>query len=149
MKKINAKALVLFVMMVCLTACSSNDDAAATVSQNYKDLILGKWFIKGTTTSGGAFENTFHNCAASKDYFEFLENGDLQYVGYTAECEVGYTSMLMWYIEGETLNIKSFDPILSDMAYTIVTLDKDQMVLKFTGNASEETQTEVSYFTRN
>ncbi|TRW25284.1 hypothetical protein FMM05_08235 [Flavobacterium zepuense] len=128
MKKINAKALVLLVMMLCLTACSSDDDAVAPILQDYKQLILGKWFIKGGTINGGAFQNYVHDCPSNRDYQEFFADGDIKFVGYNTDCEANDTQTDMWFVEGETLNITSFDPIVADMAYTIVTLNENELV---------------------
>ena len=149
MKKINVKALVLFVMMVCFTACSSDDDAAPVAeTPDFSTLILGKWFIKGGTINGGAFQNYVHDCQSNRDYQEFLADGDIKFVGYNTNCEANDTQTDMWFIEGETLNITSFDPIVADMAYTIVTLNEDELVLKLTANTPDGVQTQVSHFTR-
>ena len=135
--------LVLF-----LVACSSDDNGSQAINQNN---LIGKWYLKGGTVNGGAFENYNHDCTASKDYQEFLENGNLEFVGYDVECEVDDTDSSLWRLEGNVLTISSpeFDPMNYSYDYIIESITSEELRLKETVEIPGGTETRIIYLTRN
>ncbi|WP_026704120.1 lipocalin family protein [Flavobacterium soli] len=142
------KYIFAIIGLVILGACSSDDNGSQAINLNN---LIGKWYLKGGTTNGGAFENYNHECVTSKDYQEFFANGDLDFVGHDVECEVNDTDSSQWSISGNILTVSNqeFDPMIYSYEYTIESITSEELRLKETVEIPGGTETRIIYMTRN
>ena len=142
------KYILGIITLLILGACSSDDNGSQVINWNN---LLGKWYLKGGTINGGAFENYNHDCATSKDYQEFLANGNVDFVGYDVECEVNDKSSSQWSLEGNVLTISSpeFDPMVYSYEYIVESLTSNELRLKETVELPNGSETRIIYLTRN
>lgn len=143
MKKYFFGLIALFI----LGACNSDDNGSQAITKNN---LYGKWYLKGGTTNGGAFENYEHECTTSKDYQEFFADGTLDFVGYGSNCEVNDTDSSNWALNGNILTISNtnFDPRVYSYNYIVENITAEELRLKITENTPEGIETNVIYLTR-
>lgn len=136
------------VALVILGACNSDDNNPQTINPNN---LIGKWFLKGGTTNGGAFENYNHKCATSRDYQEFFANGNLDFVGYGSNCETNDTASSVWKLNGNILTVSNseFDPMIYSYTYIIENITSEELRLKITEEIPDGIETNIIYLTRN
>lgn len=141
------KYFLAFIAVAILGACSSDDNGSNAINQNN---LLGKWYLKGGTTNGGAFESYNHECATSKDFQEFHSDGVLDFIGYDVECEVSDTDMSAWELNGNILTISNtqFDPLVYSYEYIVKSISSEELILEQTVNTPEGEMTYVVYATR-
>lgn len=142
------KYILAIIGILILGACSSDDNGSQVINPNN---LLGKWYLKGGTVNGGAFENYNHQCATSKDYQEFFANGVLDFVGYDVECEVIDTDSSQWELNGNVLTVSSteFDPMIYSYEYIVESITSEELRLRETVETPEGAETHVIYATRN
>lgn len=142
------KYIFAIIGLVILGACSSDDNGSQSINANN---LLGKWYLKGGTTNGGAFENYNHECTTSKDYQEFFANGNLDFIGYGSNCEVNDTDSSQWELNGNILTVSSpeFDPMIYSHEYIVESITSEELRLKITEETPDGTETRVIYLTRN
>ncbi|PZR19022.1 MAG: hypothetical protein DI539_15395 [Flavobacterium psychrophilum] len=139
------KIIALSFAFVVLAACSSDDSPSST--QNYSQLILGKWYFVESTYDGIAVPYE-HDCPANRDYEEFTSDGVGKYVGHNTECEVDEEESGLYEIEGNILKIIDTSEFPLNAEYTITTLDEEELVLKLTINEPEGQMVEVSKYSK-
>lgn len=142
------KYILGMAVLLILAACGSDDNGSTVINQGS---LIGKWYLKGGTVNGGAFENYNHQCATSKDSQEFFANGNLAFVGYDAECEVSDTDASRWSVDGNVLTISNeeLDPWVYSYEYIIESLTSEELRLKETVETPDGTETRIIYLTRN
>lgn len=142
------KYILIVTALLILVACGSDDNGSTVINQAN---LIGKWYLKGGTVNGGAFENYSHKCTSSKDFQEFFANGNLSFVGYDVECEVSDTESSQWNLNGNILTVSSeeFDPIIHPYEYIIESLTSEELRLKETVEIPSGTETRIIYLTRN
>ena len=144
MKKYFFGVIALFI----LGACNSDDNGSQAITKNN---LIGKWYLKGGTTNGGAFENYEHECGTLKDYQEFFADGTLDFVGYGSNCEVNDTDSSNWDLNGNVLTISNLDqdPMTFSYDFIVESITAEELRLKITENTPEGIETNVIYMTRN
>lgn len=142
------KYILGLVLVMFLSTCSSDDNGSRAINANN---LIGKWYLKGGTVNGGAFENYNHDCATSKDYQEFFANGNLDFVAYDIECEVNDTNSSEWSLNGNVLTVSSpeFDPMVYSYEYIVESISSEELRLRETVETPDGTETHVLYATRN
>ncbi|WP_026703703.1 lipocalin family protein [Flavobacterium soli] len=84
------KFLPLFFLVTMMFSCSS-DDGGENNSTTQEQLI-GKWMqLSEKETANGTVvydENWEHLCNSKKDYVEFYENGEFDWIQYESSCEI-------------------------------------------------------------
>lgn len=107
--------------------------------------------MKGGTRNGGDFENYIHDCTTSKDYQEFLVNGQLEYTEYGSNCVIDDTQTSEWELNGNILTVSSpeFDPMAYSFDYSIESITSEELRLKLIVEQPEGTETQIIYLTRN
>ena len=133
MKKI---FLLLFLSVVAFS-CSS-DDSSTGFSES---TLIGKWYLSGGTTNGGAFESYNHKCAAKRDFQEFVSNHELTFNAYNEACQISDTEVSNWKLEGNILTVSStnFDPMIYSYIYEVITLNSTELVIEISAKTPEGT----------
>ena len=142
---------ILFLLFV---GCTDKDDNLVQSSnlEINNSTISGKWYIKGSTINGGAFQNYAHDCSTKRDYQDFHQNGELDFVGYNSSCAISGVETSLWSLSsGNVLNVNSLPGAAIPYAYVYViqSLTSEELVLKQTYNDPSGQVIEVSYYTRN
>lgn len=141
---------ILFFLFVSCT--DEDDDLVITNPFEINSAnISGKWYLKGGTTNGGAFQNHVHDCSTNRDYQYFDLNGELDFVGYDSSCTISDSGTSLWSLSGNTLTVSSLPGIGIPYSYVYVvqTLTSEELVLKQTYNDPSGQVIEISHFTRN
>ena len=134
-------------------SCTDEDDDVVITNQMEinNSTISGKWYMKGGTINGGAFENYVHDCSTNKDYQEFKQNGELDFVGHNSSCTISEVHTSLWSLSGNTLTVSSLPgaTIPHSYVYQILSVTSEELVLKQTYNDPSGQIVEVSRYTRN
>lgn len=151
------KIFLSIVFITLLNSCSDDNDANnsdpnAQLEINSQNLS-GKWYMKGGTKNGGAFENYAHECSTSKDYQEFLANNNLDFIGFGSECTINDTNTSMWSLSDNELTVSNIPSeeggFIYNLHYTIISLTRSELQLKLIVKEFEGESVYISYFTRN
>jgi len=144
------KKLLYLFLYVVLLSCSSDSDSNGDLAINSRNLH-GKWYIKGGTTDGGAFEDYFHRCPSNRDYQEFLNNGKINFVGYNFECNQSNSNTSLWSLNGNVLIVKNLptDAMIYQYTYIIESLTSNELVTRQTVNEPDGTFVYRVTLTRN
>ena len=128
------KKMFFIFLIATVFSCNKNDDNQVVNLEIIAQNIIGKWYLKGGTKNGGAFENHTHLCSTSKDYQEFLSSNSINFVGYDSNCQISDTETSGWQIiQGNILMLSSYDPLISqEDIYTILSITTEELKLKQT-----------------
>lgn len=80
-KRLVGMALIIVLMSVCYSACSSSDDEIVdNGGNNYKSLIIGKWKLMGESTMIATHveykkDGTFSYTSTKEEWYEYEEHG--------------------------------------------------------------------------
>lgn len=132
---LSMKKLSVLFLIAILYSCSTNQDGDGDLIINSGNL-QGKWYIKGGTTDGGAFEDYVHRCPTNRDYQEFLNNGEIKFVGFNLECNPTNTNTSRWNLIGNVLTVSNLpgDPMIYEYTYIIEKLTGNELVTRQTVN---------------
>ncbi len=143
---------ILFVFFL-FVSCTDEDDKMVLTNQLEinNSTISGKWFIKGGTINGGAFENYVHDCLTNRDYQNFDLNAELDFVGFNSSCVNSDSETSLWNLSGKTLTVSSLSDVTVPYSYVyeVQVLTSEELVLKQTYNDPSGQVVEVSHYTRN
>jgi len=149
------KILLSIVFVTLLNSCSDDNDVNNSNGQleiNSQNL-LGKWYVKGGTKDGGAFQSYNHECNSSRDYQEFLSNNNLDFIGFSSDCVVNDTETSLWSLADSNLTVSNLPSEQGNFTYnyhyTIISLTSSELQLKQIVNEPEGQSVYISYFTRN
>ncbi len=141
-----------------ILSCTDNDDKEIETETGETQLVInnnniaGKWYLKGASVNGGAFNNHQHDCSTNKDYQEFHLNGELDFTEYNSSCLISDTETSLWNLSnGSTLNVSSLPgaPFSYAYSYEIVSLTSEELILKQTYNDPSGQVVAISHYTRN
>lgn len=145
---------ILFVFFL-FVSCTDEDDDLVIPTTNQMEInnstISGKWYMKGGTINGGAFENYVHDCPTNRDYQNFDLNGEIDFVGFDSSCANTGIETGLWSLSGNILTVNNLPgaTIPYSYVYEILSLSSEELVLKQTYNDPSGQVVAVSHFTRN
>ena len=144
---------IIPILLFLFVSCTDEDDDVVITNQMEinNSTISGKWYMKGGTINGGAFDNYAHDCSTNKDYQDFKQNGELDFVGYNSSCAISDTETSLWSLSGNTLTVSSLPgaTIPYSYVYQVQSVTSEELVLKQTYNDPSGQIVEVSHYTRN
>ncbi len=136
------KFLSLVALISIMFSCSSDDGGESTSVT--KEQLVGKWslFSEKETASGTIVfeENWEHSCDSKKDFVEFYENGEFDWIEHLSSCEVNEFSSnqeATYSLSGNTLTFEG-DPELDSSK--IESISSTTLVVK-----TEETFEGIKY----
>ncbi len=144
------KTIRIYIILFIVTlfyGCSSSDEQSSS-----NQLLLGKWYYKGTKINNNPIVLYQHQCSTSKSYRDFLENGTINKVTYYSDCGI-YDDNLetTWLRTNNTLTLTDFSPetqFTVSNTYEIVNLTDQEMQLKQTIVNSDNTIIYIYYYSR-
>ena len=110
--------LVLAFMPMCFTACGGDDDESSSGSSSQKSLLIGSWERIKIVSYNAEGKNTSNSNTTVID--TYYADGTMQHGSKNRR--------FYWKLEGTTLTITDNG---EDEVYTILTLDQNNMVLRF------------------
>lgn len=144
---------ILPILFFFFVSCTDEDDDMVLTNQLEinNSTISGKWYMKGGTINGGAFENYIHDCPTNKDYQDLRQNGEIDFVGFDSSCANTGIETGLWSLSGNILNVNNLPgaTIPYSHVYEILSLTSEELVLKSTYNDPSGQVVEVSHYTRN
>ena len=144
---------ILPILFFLFVSCTDEDDDMVLTNQLEinNSTISGKWYIVGGTINGGTFENYSHDCPTNRDYQDFRQNGEIDFVGFDSSCANTGIETGLWSLSGNILNVNNLPgaTIPYSYVYEIQSLTSEELVLKQTYNDPGGQVVVVSHYTRN
>ena len=143
---------ILFIFFLFVSCTDADDDMVLTNQLEINNsTISGKWFIKGGTINGGAFENYVHDCPTNRDYQDLRQNGEIDFVGFDSSCANTVIETGLWILSGNILTVSSLPDatVPYSYVYEVQVLTSEELVLKQTYNDPSGQVVAVSHYTRN
>ena len=143
---------ILFIFFLFVSCTDADDDMVLTNQLEINNsTISGKWFIKGGTINGGAFENYVHDCPTNRDYQDLRQNGEIDFVGFDSSCANTVIETGLWILSGNILTVSSLPDatVPYSYAYEVQVLPSDELFLTAPYHAPSGQVVAVSHYTRN